>query len=239
MNYIGKLLGGLFGFMLGGPWTAVLGVFLGHLFDLKAAGQVHFGATNQKVQALFFKAVFACMGHLAKADGRITPSEISAARAIMQHLQLTEAQSKRAMELFYSGKDSDFDYIRLLHELKSASHGARNLHRMFMQLQFQAAYADGELSPAESDILLKMAGALGFSEFEYNQLHAMYRAQSAFRQGGFYRQQGQSQGQQQGRYNQNPFTHQNDLKNAYKTLGVNETDSKETIKKAYRKLISS
>ena len=236
MQILGKVLGGLFGFMFGGPWGAIFGLFLGHLFDRRAAGPWGFAGNNEEVQALFFKAVFSCMGHLAKSDGHITPSEINAAKDVMRHLQLNESQTKRAMELFYRGKSADFDYVRLLEELKSVCAGRRNLLRMFIQLQLQAAYADGELASKETNVLLAMAQALGFSRFEFDQLHAMYRAQAAFRSGGFYRQQGQYQRSYQS--NQNQFTSQRDLNNAYKILGVSKTDSKETIKKAYRKLMN-
>lgn len=236
MQIFGKIFGTIFGYMLGGVWGAILGLILGHFLDQRAMNAFGAGNNTNQVQALFFKAVFLCMGHLAKSDGQITQSEINAARDVMRHMQLDASQTKEAMALFYQGKRSTFEYVERLTELKQVCVGRRNLLRMFMQLQLQAAYADGELAEIETTVLRRMAQALGFSRFEFDQLHAMYRAQMAFRSGGFYRQQGQYQRGHQSQ--QRSYTPRQDLANAYKTLGVKSSDSKDTIKKAYRKLMN-
>jgi len=76
MSWWGKALGGAFGFMLGGPLGALLGIAFGHNFD-KGLGSVlgdeSLGRGDQeRVQAAFFTATFSVMGHIAKADGKVT-----------------------------------------------------------------------------------------------------------------------------------------------------------------------
>ena len=89
MSWWGKILGGSFGYMLGGPLGALLGAALGHQFDRGInSGAIEFGQFRQgdteRVQTAFFTTTFLVMGHLAKADGRVSESEIAAAQFIMQ-----------------------------------------------------------------------------------------------------------------------------------------------------------
>ncbi len=87
MAWWGKALGGAFGFMLGGPLGALIGIGFGHNFD-KGLGNVMSGekfqpGQQERVQAVFFTATFSVMGHIAKADGKVTPEEIRMAEAVM------------------------------------------------------------------------------------------------------------------------------------------------------------
>ena len=85
MNWWGKFLGGGFGFLIGGPIGALIGVVVGHNFD-NGLTRLHHEEQNdqspgsqERVQAAFFTATFATMGHLAKSDGQVTPDEIKMA----------------------------------------------------------------------------------------------------------------------------------------------------------------
>ena len=87
MAWWGTLLGGTLGYMFGGPLGALLGAALGRNFDRgirvtdeRAAYDV---GQQERVQAAFFTACFSIMGHIAKADGKVTAAEISSAEAIM------------------------------------------------------------------------------------------------------------------------------------------------------------
>ena len=44
------------------------------------------------------------MGHLAKADGRVSEDEIAAARRVMRGMKLTPEQTQAAIRLFEQGK---------------------------------------------------------------------------------------------------------------------------------------
>ncbi|MCG6934369.1 MAG: TerB family tellurite resistance protein, partial [Proteobacteria bacterium] len=113
MSWWGKVIGGTFGFMLGGPLGALFGAAVGHQFDKgleRGAISDVFGTGDQeRVQAAFFTALFSVMGHVAKADGRVSPDEIAMARSIMQQMALDQEQTRVAIDLFNQGKRDDFD----------------------------------------------------------------------------------------------------------------------------------
>jgi len=103
MSWWGKLIGGYVGFALGGPIGALIGAALGHNFDKSTSPIQSIGQQNRS-QAAFFTATFSVMGHICKADGRVTPDEISAAKMIMSQMSLSPAQKDAAIALFNEGK---------------------------------------------------------------------------------------------------------------------------------------
>ena len=74
MSWWGKALGGAFGFMVGGPLGALMGIAFGHSFD-RGMGQLEggdWGEDKERTQAAFFTATFSVMGYIAKSDGRVS-----------------------------------------------------------------------------------------------------------------------------------------------------------------------
>src|SRR5438132_3340850 len=96
VKWTGKVVGGLLGMLTLGPLGAAVGVLLGHQFDEHADGaEAEPRLGNADVAAIgerFFRATFLVMGYLAKADGRVSQQEISAARAVMSALRLNPLQ---------------------------------------------------------------------------------------------------------------------------------------------------
>ena len=230
MSWWGKIVGGAFGFMLGGPLGAMLGAALGHQFDkgLKLAdmqggmGDAFAGVGNQeRVQAAFFTALFSVMGHVAKADGRVSEDEITMARQIMAQMALDESQRRLAIELFNQGKQPDFDLDGVIGQFRREAHRRRTLLQMFMEILLHAAWADNIMDPAEDRLLERISEMLGFSRMAYRQLQARVQAQRQFHAGG-----------------EAAVSPQAKLKQAYEALGVSETASDAEIKKAYRRLMN-
>jgi len=222
MNWWGKLIGGTFGFMFGGPLGALLGAALGHQYDLGHANVsgASYGAFDQaRTQAAFFTATFSIMGYIAKCDGRVSEDEIDMARQVMLRMQLDDAQRETAVALFAEGKAADFPFEGALEQFRRECHRSRNLMRMFLEIQFYAAYADGVLHPAEENALRRIVEALGFSEFEYRQIKDRVASESAA-------------GYQPARDNRQS------LSDAYATLGISQTADVAEIKKAYRRLMN-
>jgi DnaJ like chaperone protein len=227
MSWWGKLVGGALGFMLGGPLGALLGVALGHNFDkgltaLPGAGfdQEDFGpGDRERVQTAFFTATFSVMGRLAKADGYVSPEEIRLAEQVMSQMDLSPDMRQTAIRLFNQGKQNDFPLDDVLQQFRVECHGRTTLLQMFLEIQIQAAYADGRLDRAEDRMLLHICGMIGISEFEYRRLQRMIEAQRGFAGGR--------------RAASGP-----DLPDAYAVLGVNSSASDAEVKKAYRRLLS-
>ena len=138
----GKIAGAIFGYLLGG-WTGlIVGVFIGNYLDngiRRAIEHDQFGfnhrpGNQEQIQTTFFTAVFSVMGHMAKADGRVSESEITLARNIMRQMQLDSTQEKTAMELFSKGKAPDFPLEDVIDNFHRECHHNRNLERMFMPM---------------------------------------------------------------------------------------------------------
>lgn len=222
MNWWGKLMGGSFGFMLGGPLGAVLGVALGHQLD-KAFRNImndpNYGSGKvERVQQAFFTATFSVMGHLAKADGKVTSDEIAIANHVMAQMQLNEEQRKVAINLFNEGKKADFPLDATLEQFRRECHRRHNLIHMFIEILISTAIADGKIDDAEHVLLVHVSAVMGVSAGAFEQLLRMVGAQQA------YHQQGQS-----------PVTR---LKEAYDILGMDKNASDAELKKAYRRLMS-
>ncbi len=225
MAWWGKVFGGAFGFMLGGPLGALIGAALGHNFDAgldKTQRLEHDGGLNERerVQTAFFTATFSVMGRLAKADGRVSEDEIEVARAIMDQMGLGAEQRRMAQRLFNEGKSSDFQLDEVLHQLRRECRRRHSLLRLFLEILFQAAYADGTVHPEERQLLHHIGMTLGFDQREFDVVEGRVRAESHFRRGPDRSIRGLS------------------LQDAYAVLGVSPDADADTVKKAYRRLMS-
>lgn len=233
MKFWGKLIGAFCGFLLAGPLGLFLGLIIGHFFDRGLMQQWPawpFNAgTTGKAQQAFFNATFLVMGHLAKADGRVSEAEIRAAREIMRRMGLDEEQRKRAIELFEEGKQPTFDLKDTLDQLAVACHNNKVLLRLFVELQMQTALADGQLSSAKQQILQTIAQRLGFAPLNFVFFQDFFDFQQAYQQGSQYYQYHQQQ---------RPASSRSHLQEAYTVLGVEASASDVEIKRAYRRLMN-
>jgi DnaJ like chaperone protein len=226
MVWQGKALGALIGVVAAGPVGAVFGTFIGHLFDVQAeSGRDDASddgappASPAQVQEAFFRATFQAMGHLAKADGRVSEDEIRAARAMMSEFRLGEREVQLAIELFTQGKARDFPLDPLLRELRRVCRQRPDLCRMFVQIQLQTALWGASLNAAGREVLARMCAALGISAYEVVQMEALLRMQQASR-----------------RPEVRPKLDR--VAEAYEVLGVARTASDGEVTKAYRRLMS-
>ena len=219
MSWWGKIIGGGLGFMLGGPLGALMGLAAGHQFDrgLKAI-DLEPGNT-ERVQLAFFTASFSVMGYLAKADGKVSRSEIQMAESIMEQMNLSPEQRKTAIELFNQGKQPDFPLKDVLHQFKQECHRRTNLLQMFLEVLIATAFADNKLDTAEHQALHEISSAIGFSSQQLEQLISMVSAQQ--------------ESSQQTRTSSGPS-----LQTAYAVLGVDSEISDAALKKTYRRLMS-
>jgi DnaJ like chaperone protein len=226
MGWWGKALGGAFGFMLGGPLGALMGIAFGHNFDKglgsvmsdESLGQGH----QERVQAAFFTATFSVMGHIAKADGKVTRDEIRLAQEVMQRMGLDGEMRESAKRLFNEGKSPHFPIDEVLEQFRKEIGRRSTLLQAFLEIQLQAAYADGRMDPAEERVLLHICQRLGVPESQFRRLEQMFQA-------GF----GRATGGQRSATGDGLS-----LDDAYAILGVGPDSSNSEVKKAYRRLMS-
>lgn len=221
MAWWGKLLGGAVGLMLGGPLGALLGGALGHQFDRGAQASRGAGRRpddHERVQTAFFTATFSVRGYVAKADGRVSESEIAMAEQVIRQMQLSPDQRRAAIELFNEGKNAGFPLEEIVDQFRTVCHRRRNLLQMFLEIQIQAALADGRLDATENQVLMRIADRLGFPPQLFSHLLGLI-------QGGTHRRA-------------TPATPRTDIRDAYAILGVETSASDAEIKKAYRRLMN-
>lgn len=234
MSWWGTLAGGAFGFMLGGPIGAVLGAALGRNFDRGVSGNFEQpgpggGRTRSRrpdnlprghqfrIQAAFFTAIFSVMGHISKADGKVSKDEIRMATRIMEDMNLSPQQREAAKALFNEGKEDDFDIYAVLTQFRREIARRTTLQRMFVEILCYAAYADGVLHPEENHVLVLVCDEIGYSSYELESILASVSAELHHRQ------------QRDGRIS---------LGDAYGVLNIAESANDAEVKKAYRRLIS-
>lgn len=243
MHIFGKILGTFFGFLFGGPFGALFGLFLGHQFDkarrLRQAGfnsGFGEGPSQAQRQEEFFKAAFSVMGHVAKSKGQVTREEIQLASTMMDRMNLHGEQKLAAQEAFREGKSADFPLERVLERVRISTGGRFDLLQFFLELQLSAAFADGEIHPAERNVLHKIAQGLGFSSEQLEQRLRMQEAAFRFQRGGFGGSNGGHSHQSGGQWQQASTADQ--LSDAYKLLGIDSSADAKAIKRAYRKLMN-
>ena len=224
-------MGALIGVVTAGPVGALFGTFIGHLFDVQAEsglmGRLNgsgagadAGVSSMGVQEAFFRGTFLVMGHIAKADGRVSEHEIRAARAIMSEFQLGEREVQFAINLFTQGKARDFPLETTLQQLRRLCRDRPDLCRMFIQIQLQAALWSGSFNPAARQIMARVAAALGVSAYEVVQMEALLRMQQSSRQPAESRAKIDK------------------VAEAYEVLGVTRAASDAEVTKAYRRLMN-
>lgn len=230
MDWIGKLCGGLLGFILsrGSMSGALLGVVLGHLFDRglggfkNASGAGGFDRlSGRNRQQIFFEATFLAMGQLAKADGRVSEEEIRAARSVMHQMQLRPEEVRQAIDLFTRGKNPAYAIDEQITRLRKACRGQRQLLRTFVEIQMDMALSKGSIHAAERELLWRIAGQLDIGRVELAQLEAVLRARRRF-----------------GRAGTRAETGHQELEQAYKALGIEPSASDREVKTAYRRLMN-
>lgn len=218
--WVGKLIGGLLGYLIAGIPGALVGILLGHLIDRSIAAS-RFGLGDlRRIHEVFFRSTFSVMGYVCKIDGRISEAEIAVAESIMAQMHLSAEQRRAAIEYFNAGKAADFDLDKTLTEFRQVVRGQVNLLRMFLEIQIQATLADGRVGEAKRGTLLYIARRLGLQESEYARLEA-------FLTGGYQRAQAG-----------HPGAKIDALADAYRALGVSPQASDSEVKKAYRRLMN-
>lgn len=229
MKWQGKFVGGCTGFLLGGGIPGfIIGVIIGHLFD---SGMMQNWLTppeafdrpshNHSTQRVFFETTFAIMGYLAKADGRVSESEIEAAKRVMQYMSLSEDMRREAIMFFNEGKQPNFNWQAYVQDLREACRFNANLLRAFIEFQLQIVFASGGITSAKRIALQRICEQLGISRIIFSQFEQQSQAEQHYRR------------EQTAEVNP-----QYQIADAYQILGVTANNSNEEIKRAYRRLLS-
>jgi len=219
MYIFGKLLGAAFGSLIAGPIGVLIGVFVGHLFDKGLRLNAQMASPDVGIaKEVFFKTTFMVMGYIAKADGRVSESEIHTAREVMSRLGLSGEERQSAMHYFSMGKSSTLDYEAIVDNfIRNCAHHPQ-LIQLFIEIQLQAALVDGIDNPQKRFAIEYLCDRLNIPRVVLAQMGARYRAEQTF--------------------HQPRRTPRDELTSAYAILGVTPEATQAVVKKAYKQRMS-
>jgi DnaJ like chaperone protein len=233
MGWTGKIVGAILGyFLLRGIWGALIGALLGHFFDESmAAKPKRRRGTTFQIGEQFFVTTFQIMGHVAKADGRVSEAEINAARRVMSELRLDGTQVQIAIQNFTRGKDADFDVEAAMAGLRDACAHQPGLLRIFLELQVRAALEGVDMQGPARAAIHRVAELVDVSRIELAHMEAVLRIRRA--------QFGQrAQGGPREANSPPPTRSGMALAEAYQILEVEATANDADVAKAYRRQLS-
>ena len=143
----------------------------------------------------------------------------------MQQLGIRGAQRDEAIALFKRGAEPGFDMAPVIAAFNQLCAGHPLMKQTLLTFLLGMAAADGQLHPAELELLQRVAGLLGYSAQAFERLVQMLEAQSRFH--------GYGPGGGPG-----AASPQSQLEDAYRALGVKPDCSDRELKQAYRRLMS-
>jgi len=209
MNWWGKLIGTGVG-MFGGPLGALVGAAVGHAYD-KGEDEA---PDEKKARVLYLAYFFSCLAKVAKADGRVSESEIEVAESLMSRFALNEKMREFAINVFRKAKDGKVpidDYLTQAGKL--IGFDATVAHSFVGGLFEMARAEEGKMSEMQARILLRAEKCLRLP---------IGTVQSWVR-GGY------------APPSDDPDSDALSLDEAYHTLDVGKTASDSEVKASYRK----
>ena len=211
MSIWGKLIGGAAGMALGGPIGAILGIAAGHGVDKVRkfdANEGNKNFSNDQKEQIFATSVIAISAKLAKADGKISKSEILAFKKIFE---FPAEDEKDISNIFNSAKENIDDYKDIAEQVYKVFKSDRGLLFELLNSLFSIAYADGELHPKEKVMLFEIAKIFQISSNEFESLNNIFEAKIS--------------------------TDNTSINRSYNILGLSKDASLEQVSNQYRKLI--
>ncbi|MBL6768133.1 MAG: TerB family tellurite resistance protein [Alphaproteobacteria bacterium] len=168
MNIWGIIIGGATGFAIGGPIGALLGAAAGHYAEAKFKGP---SDSFESKKIAFTVAIIALSAKMAKADGVITRSEITAFR---QKVHIPTEDLKRVGQFWDLARQTP-DGFQSYAKQSVALFGSRApILEQLLELLFFIAKADGEISTPEWNYLNIVSSIFGFDEGEFQRMADIY-----------------------------------------------------------------
>ncbi len=223
---IGAIIGAIIGYLL---LRDIFGALIGGTIGWAIASSAR---VRRRVPPVgdFVAPLFAVLGAVAKADGRVSESEIAVAERLMRRMNLDAEQRRVAIAGFNQGKQPGYDVDAAMAQLRQWTAGRRDHAITIVDVVVETVLAEGP-SEAKMAMLRRLAAALHLSEMELMALMAMKGY--AWTPGGRGRQ-----GWQAGAGGYTPPQRAPAGPDPYTILGVSRDADDRAVKRAYRKLIS-
>lgn len=211
-KWLGTIIGGGIGWALLGPLGALIGAYIGSMFDSRDGYQftrhtppdydTDFNRYGDTRAGDFAVAMLSLFAYVTKADEKTLSSEV---RYVKQYL-IDKFGVHNAQDLLYLYKEilkKSFDIREITRQIKSHMDYYSRLE--LLHVLFGIAGADGEFHHSEIEAIKEITDGLGIYPQDYNSIKSMFIKEETF---------------------------------AYNILGITPDADIETIKKAYRKMAS-
>lgn len=179
MGWMGKIVGGTLGFALGGPLGAIFGAAFGHAFDsgadLDATGDRQRLSSVEQHQLTFFVAAFSMLAKLAQADGRVSQAEIDSIEEFMEKdLQLDPQSRHAAVNIFRTALNAPGSFADFAGQFYGQFFNQPQMLELMIDILLRVAVSDGNMTPAEEDLIRSAVDTFRFSTSRYEQLKSQY-----------------------------------------------------------------
>ncbi|MGG5810377.1 TerB family tellurite resistance protein [Falsiroseomonas sp. CW058] len=220
MSVWGKILGGVGGFLTGGPLGAVVGAALGHAADQGAltGGRIAPGAADLAAllgnrETLFAISVIVLSAKLAKADGPVKRQEIDAFKAMFR---IPPENLREVGQMFDKAREDGEGWEPFAERLGEAFADNRAMLEDVLAALFYIARADGPVTRGELPVLQGIHLRFGLDAAAWDRAKAGSPASGGG--GGAVEQQQKTD-------------------DAYATLGLTAAATDEEVRLAWRKLM--
>ncbi len=174
MGYWGKIIGGMAGFAMGGPFGAVVGAALGHAADNGGMPNMGFSFGNQtmlnpaRVAAMlgrrdqvFSICVVVLAAKLAKCDGAVKRAEID---SFKRHFRIPPEAVRDIGRLFDQAREDEAGFESYATQLGEAFDDNRGVLEDVLSALFVIARADGPVNAREHDFLARVHRRFGLDQ---------------------------------------------------------------------------
>ncbi len=166
MTIWGKIIGSATGFALGGPLGALLGGVAGHALDKFK--------TKQKLpeklalkQIGFTIGVIVLSAKMAKADGKVTKSEI---KAFKEKINVPDNEIKNVARLWDQAKETTDGFEVYAKQISNLLEKNSSVLEELLNLLVIIAEADGKITNQEKMYLKEVSNIFGFSDQDFERI---------------------------------------------------------------------
>ncbi len=235
MSCLGSIIGGTIGLFLGGPLGAIAGAAFGGFisgagnrvrFTDQADGQDRFSNLygnrmnrSQHNQMTFFVGSFSMLAKLAAVDGNVSDKERRKVEEFMdKDLNLDAATKASAFRIFDTAVNASETFYQFANQFYREFRFQSQLLELMIDIMLRVAHEDGGISGEEETLIVDAVHIFRLDDGLYGRLKAKHT-------GGYSGYTGSSYGRAASGA-------------AYSVLGCKSSDSADTLKKAYRKLVN-
>ena len=166
MTIWGKIIGSATGFAFGGPIGALLGGAAGHALDkLKTKEKLPEQLALKQIG--FTIGVIVLSAKMAKADGKVTESEI---KAFKEKINVPDNEIKNVAKLWDQAKKTSYGFEIYAKQISNLFEKNSSVLEELLNLLVIIAEADGKITKLEKIYLKEVSNIFGFSDQDFERI---------------------------------------------------------------------